>query len=138
MTTQRRNTGGTPFSNWLRRQKELDSKFGFVTTDIDYLWYNYKTKEYMIIEEKRYNSEMSKCQKELYMILHNNCLDDINYKGFYKIVFEQTSPENGSIKINDLIVTQTQLIEFLQFRKSFDMLFKENNNKENNIESIFN
>lgn len=45
MTKQRIVDDGkdSDFSAWLRRQSEIDSNKGFITTDIDYLWKNYKT-----------------------------------------------------------------------------------------------
>lgn len=55
MTTWRRDEHSSPFGLWLREQHEIDSNLGFITTDIDYIWKNYVTNEWMLIEEKRYN-----------------------------------------------------------------------------------
>lgn len=43
----------TEFGLWLRRQEKIKSEDGFVATNLDYVWHNYETGLWMIIEEKR-------------------------------------------------------------------------------------
>ena len=69
MTKQQRNEKfATDFSLWLRNRTRdglamfrnpdpIDSRLGFITTDIDYYWSNYKTGKFMFIEEKAYMEE---------------------------------------------------------------------------------
>jgi hypothetical protein len=116
MTQKRRDNHSTEFGIWLREQKEIDSSLGYVTTNIDYVWKNYKTGEWMIIEEKRFNGSVKFYQQKIYDCLDSVSKNDPKYRGFYVITFEKTSPEDGEIKINGLAVDKPALINFLQFR----------------------
>lgn len=133
MTTQRRDNHGSPFGLWLRNQIEpkrtpdlLDSKFGFITTDIDYIWENYKTNELMLLEEKKYNTLPTLPQINLFKRLDRYLTVDPLYKGYYVIVFENTTPDDGKIKIaricagNEVVfftdVSKEYFIKFLCFK----------------------
>jgi len=116
MTQQRRDNNSTEFGIWLRNQKELDSSLGFTATNIDYVWRNYKTGEWMLIEEKRYKGEPKFYQTEIFKMLDNILKINNKYKGFHVIVFENTSPDDGWIKIDNNIKTKNELIEFLRFK----------------------
>jgi len=133
MTMWRRDEHSSPFGLWLRRQSKIDSQLGFITTDIDYIWYNYKTNEWMLIEEKRYNTFPSRPQL--------TCLNQINryleasklYRGCYIVVFENDSPDNGLINVGKLntndafpetstkykTMTKDTFLSFLRFEYSF-------------------
>jgi hypothetical protein len=116
MTQKRRDNHSTEFGLWLRDQREIDSSLGYVTTNIDYIWENYKTGEWMILEEKRYNSEVKFYQKRIFDRLDKVSVNDPNYKGVYIIVFENTSPEDGNIYINGTLSTKQDLLDLLQFK----------------------
>jgi hypothetical protein len=127
MTQQSRNGKQTEFSLWLRnvmpdnitsvrRNDPLSSKMGFITTDIDYIWMNYKTSEWIIIEEKRYNLEVPYAQRNILTMLHNLAKkNDPKYKGLYSIKFENTNPEDGRMWINSKEVSKDYLIKLLRF-----------------------
>jgi hypothetical protein len=124
MTTERRDGGGTQFSNWLRMQPEIDSVNNkFFATDIDYVWVSRQKQLYMIIEEKRKNALPKVCQRRVFQNLHNKCLKDIRYHGFYYLIFERTTPDDGAIYISSdimslsdqLEITKNELIRFLRF-----------------------
>ena len=66
MTKQRYDNHSTEFGLWLREQLELDSKLGFITTNLDYIWENYNTGEWMLIEEKRYMGKVGYSQGKLF------------------------------------------------------------------------
>ena len=106
----------TPFSDWLRHQAELDSKLGYIATNLDYIWSNFKTKEWMAVEEKRYGADASWSQKQLFKMLHKVCKLDKNYRGIHLIQFEKESPDDGWIKIDRKLVTKEELIDFLRFK----------------------
>mgnify|MGYP001817798818 CR=1 FL=1 len=78
MTRKRNDEHSTEFGLWLREQKELDSrKEKYTATNLDFIWSNYGTKKYMLLEEKR---KMSKCtwsQYNLYKTLSDK-IDDEN------------------------------------------------------------
>jgi len=116
MTKQRYDKHSTEFGIWTRNQKLIDSSLGFVATNIDYIWRNYKTKKWMLIEEKRYMGVPRFWQEEIFDILDRSCKTDVNYCGFYLIQFEKTNPDDGKIYINKKLVTKDYLLEFLQFK----------------------
>jgi hypothetical protein len=43
MTRKRYDNHSTEFGLWLREQEELKSSLGFVATNLDFIWSNYKT-----------------------------------------------------------------------------------------------
>ena len=117
MTKRRNDSHSTEFGLWLREQREIDSKDGYLATNIDFMWSNYKTKKWMILEEKRYMSTPKRWQHGLFQILHTVCRLDPNYQGLHLIQFEKTGPEDGKIYVNKNEVTKKELIEFLQFKR---------------------
>jgi len=117
MTRQRIDNHSTEFGIWLRKQKTIDSSLGFTATNIDYVWRNYKTDQWMLIEEKRYGSSLSFVQKEIFRIIDFVCRKDSNYCGFHKIIFEKTSPEDGKIFLDNMEISKDFLLSFLKFEK---------------------
>ena len=115
MTRQRNDGHSTEFGLWLRKQPEIDSKLGFVTTNLDYIWENYKTGQWMLIEEKRCMADLSYSQgKQIKKLVDS--IKDKNFKGFYLIQFENLSPEDGKIYLNHKEITKLELIKFLIMR----------------------
>ena len=115
MTTQRRDAHSTEFGLWLRKQKEIDSGLGYVASNIDYIWKNYKTGEWMIIEEKRHGKDCPQWQREIFAMLHHLAKYDPKYLGFYFVKFENTNPKDGRIWINNKPVTEKLLVKLLKF-----------------------
>jgi len=106
----------TPFSLWLREQPEIDSRLGYVTTNIDYMWMNYKDDgRWMLIEEKRYNGNTTYSQHKQFEIIHNACRSDKKYRGIHLLVFEKTTPDDGKIFLDRIEISKEQLISFLKF-----------------------
>lgn len=116
MTVQRRDKHSTEFGLWLREQEEIDSSKGYLASNLDFIWRNYKTGQWMLIEEKRYKADMKNWQRETFKILHNAALSDKKYRGFYFVQFENTSPDDGRIWINYKEKTRQDLINLLQFK----------------------
>jgi hypothetical protein len=121
MTQTRRDNHSTEFGNWLRVQDEIDSKRGFVATNVDYIWKNYKTGKWMIIEEKRYKAEVKFYQRKIFDTLDAVSQNDPHYKGMFILVFENASPDDGRIWLDGKEITKTDLIKFLQFDFSFSI-----------------
>jgi len=113
MTKQRFDDKSTEFGIWLRQQKEIDSNLGFVATNLDYVWTNYKTGKWMLIEEKRYSSQVKFYQENIFKVLDKACRNDINYCGFHKIIFQNTNPDDGLIWLDGIDITKEQLVDFL-------------------------
>lgn len=112
--TRRRNDGhSTEFGLWLRDQGELDSSRGFIASNLDYIWHNYKTGQWMFIEEKRFMSSMKDWQKNLFRTVHMAAKSDPLYKGFAFLQFEKTCPQDGKTFWNYKEVSEAHLIEAL-------------------------
>ena len=116
MTRKRNDNHSTEFGLWLREQGEIDSKYGYITTNIDYLWENYKTGDWMIIEEKRYMGTLTYPQKKQLNNLYRNTKKTTNFKGFHLLQFENTNPDDGKIYLNHKEITRDELLGFLQFK----------------------
>jgi len=116
MTRRRYDKNSTEFGLWLRKQSELDSKLGYVATNIDYVWRNYKTKKFMIIEEKRHNGDITLAQKQIFGIINFVCKKHPNYKGFHLLKFENTNPEDGKMYWDDKEISKKELIRILKFQ----------------------
>lgn len=137
MTKQRIVNDGkeTDFSAWLRRQPELDSiKEGFNTTDIDYLWENYKTGEWMILEEKTRGGIIPWSQGQFLQKLDALGIHDPLYKGVYLVRFENTDPDNGRVMVNKRLVTKQEFIAFLRFELEIERVPLHEIKKPNNHE----
>ena len=119
--TRKRNTR---FSSWIRNNLP-DSKTGFIVYDVDFIFSNYITKKIMIIEEKINNGEVSFGQKlflkRLDVIFQNGCKHiGYEYLGYYTIVFQNDSFDNGSTyiiqnKVSDKkhLITENEFIKFI-------------------------
>ena len=130
----------TPFSNWIREQPEIDSKLGFITTNIDFLWESYKTNEWMLIEEKRYRGELRPAQRGQYYRLYQliSKLKEVNiiaedndskfkdkigktvkwkFRGFHLLQFDISTPDDSRIMwLNGEKIEKEELMDFLKFR----------------------
>jgi hypothetical protein len=115
MTTQRHDNHSTEFGLWLRKQDEIDSSLGFLATNIDYLWRNYKTGQWMFLEEKRHGCEPKPWQWKTFGLADSACRGKPGYLGFHLIVFENTSPDDGKIYLDRKEITKGQLVSFLRF-----------------------
>jgi hypothetical protein len=115
MTQQRRDDKSTEFGIWLRQQKQIDSSLGFIASNLDYIWSNYKTGQWMLIEEKRYGSVVKRYQSELFCKVHMACKGASGYCGFHVIIFENTSPDDGKIFLDETEIDKKQLFDFLKF-----------------------
>ena len=116
MTQKRRDSHSTEFGLWLREQKQIDSALGYVASNIDYIWKNYKTGEWLIIEEKRHGGKVKFYQQKIFDTLDAVSKNDPLYRGFYIIIFENTSPDDGSITINGKPSDKKHLMDLLTFQ----------------------
>lgn len=117
MTRKRNDTHSTEFGIWLRDQKEIDSSAGYVASNIDYIWENYKTKDWMLIEEKRFMTNCPYSQKMQFKKIAEKLkmLNDKTYHGFHLLQFENTNPDDGKIFLDGKEITKDLLLKFLRF-----------------------
>ena len=116
MTRPRNDGHSTEFGLWLRQQKGIDSALGYLASNLDYVWKNYKTGDWMLIEEKRYQTTPKRWQRDIFQQVHSLCCADTKYHGFHLLVFENTSPDDGKIWLDKTEITEAELIAFLQFK----------------------
>lgn len=116
MTKIRNDNHSTEFGLWLRQQRKIDSALGFIATNLDYIWENYNTGEWMLIEEKRFSAIVSFSQKKQFQKLHAAIKDPL-YRGFHLLQFEHTNPDDGWIKWDHQIINSERLFELLLFVK---------------------
>lgn len=125
----------TPFSLWLRNRAPdnetvlrdpdpIASSLGYVTSNVDFLWRNYKTGLWMLLEEKRHKATVSWPQQQIFKVIHQACADTPGYKGFHLLTFENTSPEDGMIWLNNLEITKADLLNFLHFKPSMSDIYQ--------------
>jgi len=117
-TKIRYDSHSTEFGLWLREQPEVDSSFGFVATNLDYIWTNHKTGEWMLIEEKRHGGFIKFYQQKLFDRIDKLCKADPLYYGFHKLIFRNTSPDDGVMWLDGEQITKAQLLRFLRFDKA--------------------
>ena len=111
-------SSATPYSDWLRKQREIDSSKGYVASNIDYVWANYETGRWIYMEEKRYGGIPTPSQVALFHRLDNIARADADYGGFWVITFERTTPDDGRVWVYRLgerggVIDRNGLIQFL-------------------------
>ena len=116
MTRQRNDSHSTEFGIWLRKQGEICSSLGFVATNLDFIWRNYKTKQWMLLEEKRFGYNMTYAQRKIFQAMDKCLLNSEGYMGFHFIKFERTGPHDGRMFIDGRECSCDDLIRFLQFK----------------------
>ena len=117
MTRKRNDSHSTEFGLWLREQPEIASERGYVATNIDYLWQNYRTNQWLLLEEKRYGRRPARWQAGIFKMLNWCAEHHPHFCGFYVLIFEHTCPDDGRMWLNGKEVTTVELIELLQFKQ---------------------
>jgi hypothetical protein len=106
------------FSQWLRENLP-NSYLPFFISDIDYVIYNGQSNSMMFLEVKHYNSQVQPWQRKLFNMMHSAVKKNVglnmafNYKGFNLITLEKTGFSDGWVKLNNKLITEIELIEFL-------------------------
>lgn len=102
---------------WIRQQMP-DSKTGFIASDIDMIFANYKTRRYCLIEFKCRMQAPGYSQKALLNEIHTQLraaprtANFWKYCGLYLIQFEADRFNNGKVYLNGIETTETGLIDF--------------------------
>ena len=113
------------FSSWVSENLP-DSSTGWVTSDIDWYMYNYKTKKCCIVETKTRNANLTYAQKQMYdnlskWIGEGAKKDGWDYTGFYVIKFENTWFDDGKVFINGKESSEEEIREILSFNEGEKM-----------------
>jgi len=128
VTRQRNDRHSTEFGLWLRSQPELDAQLHKLSaTNLDFIWRNYATNQWMCIEEKRFMSALTFSQRQTLNFLKPVFAADPKFCGIHIVTFQKTSPDDGLIfldenmehefsPLEERLITKEQLIRLLQFR----------------------
>ena len=133
MTQKRRDGHGTGYGDWLREQPEIDSKLGYVCSNIDYLW-KHRSGLWLLKEEKRHGWMPKFYQASMFKLLDRAIRlgEDRRYRGFHILIFENTTPDDGQIFLDGKFISRDDLVSFLIFNKPAEWYaswFPENDNR---------
>jgi hypothetical protein len=109
------------FSGWIR-EKLPNSSTGFCVTNQDWVLWNWKERKLMFLEEKTHEGELANWFKRLIKdVLHPAITNyakqnEIDYKGYHLIQFENEGPNDGKILLDYREVTEQELIDFLSMK----------------------
>ena len=107
------------FSGWVR-EKLPDSSTGYMVSDLDFVFWNYKSKKIMLVEIKTRNSNIKTWQKNMWSNIHKwikkGIDSDWTYLGFNLIQFQNTNFNDGKCFLNGKEITEAELINFLSFK----------------------
>lgn len=117
MTRQEQtNHRSLAFSKWIRANLP-DSRTKFYVYDVDYVILDWARKKVMLLEEKTHGAGVRYPQNKVIKLIDSWMRNGVNngweYKGYYTIVFENTSPMDGRIWFDDVEVNEDVLIDIL-------------------------
>jgi len=90
------------FSSWIREMLPKSST-GFMVSNQDWVFWNYKTKKLLLAEEKTRGGNLAPWFGNFIRDVMNPALEsycpnhEIKYLGYYLITFEKDYPKNGKI-----------------------------------------
>lgn len=108
------------FSGWIRTNLP-DTQTGFGVTNIDWVFWNYKTRILLLVEEKTHGAHMRLFLSRLISEVLDPALKafcptvHIIYLGFHVVRFENELPSDGKIWWDDEEITESVLTERLSF-----------------------
>lgn len=113
------HTRSLSFSLWLRGLS--DPITGLTITNLDWIFWNWKTKQLMFCEEKCHNGKISKyfdifCKEVLSPGMKEYCENNnIEYRGFHVITFDGLGPTDSKhIMFDDREVSSDELKKILR------------------------
>lgn len=118
--TRKEQTGdrSLAFSKWIRENCN-DSSTGFLVGNLDWIFWDYKRRRLILIEEKTRNATCSiwfrRLMDEVFVpALREHCKKTgIEFKEFHVLTFENTSPKDGRIWLDDFEIDEQGLAAFL-------------------------
>lgn len=114
------NTRSLDFSQWIRINLP-DSQTGLCVGNQDWLFWNWKTRQLLLAEEKTRNGKLSRwmktfIQEVMHPALNRHCKNiNVDYRGYHLIEFSGTDPTNGTILFDHVEITEEELKQILAF-----------------------
>lgn len=125
MTRKRYDDKDTEFGKWMRLHPKLDSvRKGYDSENLDYIWHHYFDGKLLLLEEKCYRAVPKMAQLDTHHVIDQFCSTGkaknrrghkIIYYGYYILQFERESPVDGWMWLNGHVITEAELLRFLQF-----------------------
>lgn len=118
------------FSAWIKKYGPSSDKDkdAIDVQDVDYVLHSYLTGDLMTLETKEKGGKPSDAQKDTQSVIKqllrlgaisgtviNNRGRKINYLGHYLVQFENTTPDDGWVKVDGVIFERDTFIRFLNF-----------------------
>lgn len=142
MTKEVQHYAKSNFSAWIKKYGPSSDKDkdAIDVQDIDYVLHSYLTGDLMTLETKEYGGEPSGAQKDTQSVIEqllrlgaisgtvfNNRGKKINYHGHYLVQFENTTPDDGWVKVDGVIWERNAFIRFLNFGRLKSQTQKQQN-----------
>lgn len=118
----------TPFSMWLRELGDPLTSRTISNQNLDYVWHDYPRNFLLTLEEKRHGARPSAAQNDTHgvvaqllamsdgrMVSTLRGLRPARYFGHYVVVFENTTPDDGAMRINGQECSRIVLLKLLAF-----------------------
>ena len=110
------------FSRWVRCNLP-NSDTGWVTSDIDWYMFNYKTRKCCIVETKTRNANLTYTQEQMYSNISKWIgggakKDGWHFIGFFLIQFENTFFNDGKVYINGKESSEEEIKHILSLKES--------------------
>ena len=112
-------TRSLEFSAWIRKNCP-GSESGFCVGNLDWIFWDWKKRRLLLIEEKTHNSVNFACWMKRLMTevfvpaLERFCADnDIEFRGFHIVRFEKNSPSDCRIWLDDVKIDEKAFRLFL-------------------------
>lgn len=116
---ERFGTRDLGMSSWIRNN--LPAK-RFAVTDLDFCFFNYATKKFMLVEVKTRNGTISESQKAMFLILHKalqaGSIDaEMKYEGLHLLQLSNTEIDNSDyIHFDGKQVTKAEIKAILSLQ----------------------
>lgn len=110
------NTRDLTFSKWIRANLP-NSSTGYLVTDLDFVIFNYVSKNLLLMEVKTRGSKLKYWQSELFNLL-DKCLKEgikapYNYLGFHLISFENANFKDGKVYLDNKESSEAEIENIL-------------------------
>lgn len=124
------NTRDLQFSSWIRENMPDSYATGYRVTDLDFILYDVRQKQFMLVEAKTRNAPIRKQQRLIFHLIHyciktvfeldreGTLLDGWTYCGFHLVTFTNTNFSDGFVKFDNKVKTENELKQILSLGKN--------------------
>jgi hypothetical protein len=119
----------TAFSEWIRRNGPPSTEVD--VEDVDFVLFSYLTGDFLTLETKERGGYMSTAQKDTAKVISQflrlssgatidtkRGLRPIKYHGHHLVQFQNTTPDDGWIRLDGKTITKQDFLLFLNFGRA--------------------